>query len=284
MRLKRYLDQFLDGFPAEDHIAMDPVRFVHRYDRPRDREIAGFLAAAFAYGNVRTVLGTVDAILGPMGTHPAEFVARFDPRRDGRRFDGFFHRWNNQKDLTVLLWILRRLLEDYGSIEAAVAAGTSPLDPSVAGGLDGFAQAALGYGHERFYTKADLASRRGVRYFFPRVSDGSACKRLNLYLRWMVRPADGVDCGLWTGIRPDQLVIPLDTHIARISRYIGLTAYTSPGWRMAEDVTASLRRLDPADPIRYDFALCHLGIAGDCPRKRDIVKCVQCPIQAVCRL
>jgi hypothetical protein len=155
---------------------------------------------------------------------------------------------------------------------------------TVAGGLERLAGVALGYGHERFYARADLASRRGVRYFFPRVSEGSACKRLNLYLRWMVRPEDGIDCGVWTLIRPSALYIPLDTHLARISRYIGLTAYQSPGWTMVEDVTKSLRALDPADPIRYDFALCHLGIAGDCPRKRDPVKCVRCPIQAICRL
>ena len=284
MSLKQYLDRFIDGFPVDDHLAMDPVRFVHRYDDPVDREIAGFLASGFAYGNVRSVLRTVGSVLEMMGPHPGEFVAGFDPRRDGRVFRGFFHRWNNGRDLSVLLWILGRLIGDYGSLEAAVAAGMREGDSTVAGGLDGFASAALGLGHERFYSREDLRSRRGVRYFFPRVADQSACKRLNLYLRWMVRPADGIDCGVWTKIRPSQLVIPLDTHLARISRYIGLTEYATPGWRMAEDVTRSLRRLDPDDPIRYDFALCHLGIAGDCPKTRDPVKCAKCPIQPVCRL
>lgn len=284
MRLKRYLDQFIETFPVADHLAMDPVQFVHRYDDAADREVAGFIAAGFAYGNVRSVLRTVDGILGRMGPHPAEFVSGFDPRSAGRAFRGFFHRWNNGRDLGVLLWILGRIREAHGSIEAAVIAGMDEGDASVAGGLDGFARTALGFGHEQFYSRRDLNSRRGVRYFFPRVSDGSACKRLNLYLRWMVRPDDGIDCGVWTGIRPAQLVIPLDTHLARISRYIGLTDYATPGWRMAEDVTRSLRALDPADPVRYDFALCHLGIAGDCPKKRDPVKCARCPIQHVCQL
>jgi uncharacterized protein (TIGR02757 family) len=284
MRLKRYLDQFIDEFPREEHLARDPVSMVHRYDDPADREVVGFLASAFAYGNVRAVLATVEAILRVVGPRPREFVLAFDPRRDGARFRGFTHRWNNARDLAVLLWILGRLLEEHGTIEAGVVRAMEAGDATVARGLDGFAEGALGYGHERFYTGRDLASRRGVRYFFPRVSDGSACKRLNLYLRWMVRPADGVDCGVWTRVRPSQLVIPLDTHLARISRYIGLTAYLSPGWAMAEDVTRSLRRLDPSDPVRYDFALCHLGIAGDCPKRRDPVKCRRCPIQAVCRL
>jgi uncharacterized protein (TIGR02757 family) len=100
----------------------------------------------------------------------------------------------------------------------------------------------------------------------------------------MVRPDDGIDCGVWTGAAPRQLVIPLDTHIARISSYIGLTAMRSPGWSMALDITRSLRRLDAADPLRYDFALCHLGIAGNCPRKRNLEKCVRCPIVAICKL
>ena len=284
MSLKRHLDQFIDTFPREEHLAMDPVHFVHLYDEPKDREIVGFIAAAFAYGNVRSVLKTVREILDRMGPHPHEFVMAFDAERNGETFPDFIHRWNNGTDLAALLWILRRILEEHGAIEAAVAGGLKEGDDSVASGLENFSRIALGYGHERFYTPGDLASRRGVRYFFPRVSAGSACKRLNLYLRWMVRPADGIDCGVWRRVRPDQLVIPLDTHIARISRYIGLTDYTTPGWRMAEDVTRSLRTLDPTDPIRYDFALCHLGIAGNCPKKRDPVKCLECPIQPVCRL
>lgn len=284
MSLKHYLDRFIDTYPVADHLSRDPVRAVHRYDDPDDREVAGFVASALAYGNVRAVLASVDSVLETMGPHPAAFVAGFDPTRDGARFRGFVHRWNNARDLSVLMWILGRIREGHGTIESAVASGIFPGEAAVAGGLDRFSEMALGFGHEQFYSRRDLRTRRGVRYFFPRPSDGSACKRLNLYLRWMVRPDDGIDCGVWTAIRPSELVIPIDTHLARISRYIGLTRYASPGWKMAEDVTASLRQLDPADPVRYDFALCHLGIAGDCPKKRDLVKCVRCPIQPVCLL
>jgi len=100
----------------------------------------------------------------------------------------------------------------------------------------------------------------------------------------MVRAEDGIDCGVWTRIAPHDLVIPVDTHISRISQYIGLTEITTPGWKMAQDITESLRILDPSDPLRYDFALCHLGIAGNCPKKRDLEKCGECPIRLVCRL
>ena len=282
--LKHHLDRFLDDFPKQHHVDRDPVQFVHRYDDPADREIVGFIASAFAYGNVKAVLATVSRIVSRMGARPSQFVAGFEPRRDGRLFKGFQHRWNNEKDLSVLLWMLRHILEAHGSLETAFAEDLSKDEPNVRRILDSFSSRALDSGYEQFYSKRDLSERRGARYFFPKPSGGSACKRLNLFLRWMVRSVDGVDCGVWTRVGRDQLVIPLDTHIARISGYIGLSTIRSPGWRMAEQITDSLRRLDPTDPLRYDFALCHLGIAGDCPRKRDPIKCVRCPIEPVCRL
>ena len=284
MSLKHHLDTFLDNFPKERHIASDPVQFVHRYDNPRDREVVGLIASAFAYGNVQIILRSVRSVLGSLGPAPAETIASFDPRKDLRRLRGFYHRFNTSRDLAVLLWIIRRTLEEYGSLEAAFASGLSPKDRDVTAALEHFCAILLGFGHEQFYPRGELKRRVGVRFFFPSPSQGSACKRMNLYLRWMVRPDDGIDCGVWDRVTPRQLVIPVDTHIARISSYIGLTAVKSPGWGMALDITRSLRNLHPGDPLRYDFALCHLGIAGDCPRKRDLQKCMQCPIVAICRL
>lgn len=284
MSLKHHLDHFIDHFPKERHLTNDPVQFVRRYDDSRDREIVGLISAVFAYGNVKSVLRTVDSALSYLGPHPAETIAVFNPRKDLRRLRGFYHRFNTSRDLAVLFWIIRRVLEDYGSLERAFSVHLSATDPDVTNALEQFCSTVLGFGHEGFYPRGELKRRIGVRFFFPAPSQGSACKRLNLYLRWMVRPDDGIDCGLWTGIAPRQLVIPLDTHIARISSYIGLTALRSPGWPMAIDVTKSLRGLHAEDPLRYDFALCHLGIAGDCPRKRNLEKCARCPIVAICRL
>jgi uncharacterized protein (TIGR02757 family) len=282
--LKHHLDRFLADFPKERHLASDPVQFVHRYDDPRDREVAGLIASSLAYGNVKAVIGSVHRALDTLGPRPAEAVAAFDPRRDGRRLKGFYHRFNTARDLGALFWTMRRALEDFGSIENSFAAGIGDGDTDTGPAIARFSKLFLGFGVEELYSKREWKDRLGVRYFFPSPEQGSACKRINLYLRWMARPADGVDCGVWTRVRPSLLVIPLDTHIARISQYIGLTARSSPGWLMARDITESLARLDPEDPLRYDFALCHLGIAGDCPRKRDPVKCRRCPIQAVCLL
>jgi uncharacterized protein (TIGR02757 family) len=284
MSLKYHLDTFISNFPKERHLDNDPVRFVHRYEEPRDREIAGLLASAFAYGNVKSVLRTVESALSFLGPSPSKTISSFDPRTDIRRLRGFYHRFNTSRDLGVLFWIIRRTLEDYGSLEGAFAAALSAGDPDVGPALNHFCTTLLGFGHEQFYPRGELNRRIGVRFLLPSPSEGSACKRLNLFLRWMVRPEDGIDCGVWTRVAPRQLVIPLDTHVARISSYIGLTEMRSPGWAMALDITRSLRRLDPGDPVRYDFALCHLGIAGDCPRKRNLQKCARCPIVAICRL
>jgi uncharacterized protein (TIGR02757 family) len=285
--LKHHLDHFLDHFPREKHLNNDPVQFVHRYDSPADREIAGLIAAVFAYGNVKSVLRTVDSALSFLGPSPSQSIASFDPRRDLRRLRGFYHRFNTSRDLAVLFWIIRRAFEEYGSLESAftsTASTTSSGQEDITEALDHFCSTLLGFGHEQFYPRGELNRRIGVRFFFPRPSEGSACKRMNLYLRWMVRPEDGIDCGVWSRVTPSRLVIPLDTHIARISSYIGLTGMRSPGWSMALDITRSLRRLHAEDPLRYDFALCHLGIAGDCPRKRNLEKCARCPILAICKL
>jgi uncharacterized protein (TIGR02757 family) len=282
--LKLHLDNFLNNFPKEKHLSSDPVQFVHRFDDPRDREIVGLIAAAFAYGNVKSVLRTVDTALGYLGPSPSRTLASFDPRKDLRRLRGFYHRFNTSRDLAVLFWMIRRAIEEHGSLESTFTAALSSRDADITDALQNFCATLLGFGHERFYPRGELKRRIGVRFFFPLPSEGSACKRLNLYLRWMVRPEDGIDCRVWTGVAPRQLLIPLDTHIARISTYIGLTAMRSPGWAMALDITRSLRRLDADDPLRYDFALCHLGIAGDCPRKRNLEKCVRCPILPICKL
>jgi uncharacterized protein (TIGR02757 family) len=126
-----------------------------------------------------------------------------------------------------------------------------------------------------------VPKRPGVCYFFPRPSKGSACKRLNLFLRWMVR-SDEIDLGVWKGVPAAKLVVPLDTHVIRLGRCLRLTKYTSPGWRMAADVTSALRALDPVDPVRFDFSICHVGMMNACGfgrKQRDS----QCPLRGLCR-
>jgi uncharacterized protein (TIGR02757 family) len=265
-----------------DHAASatDPVHIVRRYPSPADREIVGFCAASLAFGRVASVLQSIEALLATMGHHPASFVRRFEPARDRAAIDPLVHRWIRGRDLVALVLILQRMLRERGSIEAFFAVGDDASASDVASALDSFSTRALGTDLRAAYGTRPPA-RAGVSYFFPRPAAGSACKRLNLFLRWMVR-RDAIDLGVWTTVSPSRLVVPLDTHVVRLGRCLRLTPYVSPGWRMAASITASLRALEPADPVRYDFSLCHVGMMGACGLNRA-QRDSQCPLRGLCR-
>ncbi len=188
------------------------------------------------------------------------------------------HRWTRGVDIAALLWLLRQMLERSGSIEAFFLEGDSEATPDVGAALDSFSTRALALDIRRAYGR--VPKRPGVCYFFPRPSAGSACKRLNLFLRWMVRH-DEVDLGVWTRLSPARLVVPLDTHVIRLGRCLRLTQYVSPGWRMASDITHSLRDLDATDPVRFDYSICHVGMMNACGfgRKQGDL---QCPLKGLC--
>jgi uncharacterized protein (TIGR02757 family) len=180
----------------------------------------------------------------------------------------------------ALLVILQRMLREAGSVEQFFLAGDDASQPDVSAALDSFSERALQTNLRPAYG-ARLPARPGVCYFFPRPSAGSACKRLNLFLRWMVR-TDAIDLGVWKNVSPARLVVPLDTHVIRLGRCLRLTRYASPGWKMAADITATLRSIDPADPVRFDFSLCHVGMMNACGygrRQGD----AHCPLKGLCR-
>ncbi len=264
-----------------DHVnsATDPVHLVRRFRRADDREIVGFCAAALAFGRVASVLHSIEALLNVMGPHPAAYVRAFQPGRDGHRLEPLVHRWIRGRDLMALIVILQRMLQEAGSIEGFFVAGDDAVHADVSLALDSFSQRALDTDLRCAYG-AHRPARAGVCYFFPRPSAGSACKRLNLFLRWMVRQ-DAIDLGVWSRVSPSRLVVPLDTHVIRLGRCLGLTRYASPGWKMAADITASLRRMDPADPVKYDFSLCHVGMMNACGYGRRGGD-AQCPLRGLC--
>jgi uncharacterized protein (TIGR02757 family) len=171
------------------------------------------------------------------------------------------------------------MIERSGSIEGFFVDGLPPEAIDVSEGLQSFSTRALAMNMRPVYGRRK--PKPGVAYFFSRPSSGGACKRLNLFLRWMVRH-DQVDLGVWSRVKPSQLIVPLDTHIIRIGRCLGLTRYASPGWRMAVDITAALRRLDPDDPARFDFSICHLGMMNGCGFEKDFADS-RCPLRGVCR-
>ena len=257
----------------------DPVDCVRVYPDPADREIAAFIAAGLAFGRVASIKASVRAALAPMGESPAAFVRRFDPGHDGARFLRFVHRWVRGRDITALLVILRHMLDTAGSLEQFFLEGDDPAEPDIEPGLESFCARARAVDLRSVYGRHE--GRSGVHAFFPLPSGGSACKRLNLFLRWMVR-RDGIDLGVWTRVSPARLIVPLDVHVIRVGRCLRLTRYVSPGWRMAASITASLRQIEATDPVKYDFALCHLGMEGLCGFRTPVADS-HCPLRGVCR-
>ena len=284
VRLKTTLDRLYAEFNHTDSAA-DPVHIVRRFGRPDDREVVGFLAASLAFGRVASVQQSIERLLGIMGPAPAAYVRSFDPRRDGHAFSGLVHRWTRTTDILALLSIVRQMIEQSGSIEGFFADGYEPGADDIEVALERFSARAMELDLEEAYGR--VPKRPGVSYFFPRPSAGSGCKRLNLFLRWMVR-RDALDLGVWPRMSPAKLIIPLDTHIVRVGRCLRLTRYASPGWRMARDITLSLRRLDPDDPVKYDYSLCHLGMMNACSFGRALSASggaagSRCPLRGLCR-
>jgi uncharacterized protein (TIGR02757 family) len=275
--LANSLERLYADYDREDSAA-DPVHRVRPFADSADREIAGFCASALAFGRVASVLNSIDTLFRIVGSRPAAFVRAFDPSAPHPELRRMVHRWTRGEDLAALLWILRQMLERAGSIEAFFLEGFDAAHEDIGPALDSFSTRAVALDVRRAYGR--VPRRPGVCYFFPRPSAGSACKRLNLFLRWMAR-RDAVDLGVWTRVPASKLVVPLDTHVIRLGRCLRLTRYTSPGWRMAADITRSLRRLNPEDPIRFDFSLCHVGMMNACGYGRSQGD-RQCPLRGVC--
>ena len=256
--LRRRLDAL---YLQYDHrfVDPDPHQFVRAHGDPADREVVGLIASALAYGNVLQIKKSIGAALAPLGSRPAQAIRDLDPQAVARALTSFKHRFNDGRDVACLFFFLRQMIEASGTVEAFFASGDDPTAADVAPGLTSFTSRALDLDHGGLYGRGTLPPKAGVRFFFPSPASGSACKRLNLYLRWMVRK-DSVDLGAWTCVARSRLVIPLDAHVYAIARKARLTRYKSPGWAMAVDLTARLRRLDPVDPVKYDFAFHRMGL------------------------
>lgn len=234
-------------FHRPDRIERDPIAEVRRWADPADREVAGLLAAALAYGSLAQIRRSVHNAMERLGIPPAAALAAASSRRElRRRFAGFRHRWTTGDDVADLLWAVRVCRRRWGSLEAAMCDHGRP-----GGGL-----------RDCLTRLVDRLTRAGGTRLrlLPDPRLGSACKRLLLFLRWMVR-RDAVDPGGWSRLSPRELLLPLDVHTFRAARRLGLTRRQGPSWRAAEEITKRFAELCPDDPVRYDFALAHAGAA-----------------------
>lgn len=248
-----YLEEIYRRWNRREFVHPDPLEFVHAYRDPRDREIVGLLAASLAYGRVQQIVASVAAAVGPLGPSPAAFVAGSDERQLGLALRGFRHRFTDAEDLRALLRGAGRLIGRWGSLERAFEARMGPGDTSVVPALTAFAE------------ELREASGRPGGNLLPEPEKGSACKRLHLFLRWMVR-RDDVDPGVWDGVSPALLVVPMDVHMHRIALSFGATARRQADLKAALETTEWFSRVSPDDPVKYDFALTRLGMRGQWPR------------------
>jgi uncharacterized protein (TIGR02757 family) len=280
MEIKTVLDR-LSATRSPAHLANDPLSFCHRYGEPTDREVAAVIASAFAYGGIKIILRTLERIFAELGPSPHRFIEQFDPHKGLKTFSSFKHRFNDGRDLCALLWSIRLMTEQSGTVQDFFLRSHDCTAPDLTDSLNSYSSAIRSLDYRPVFGPPGFPEGSYFPFLFPAPASGSACKRLCMFLRWVVRPADGIDLGIWQGISPAQLIIPVDTHTRRISTYLGFTARKTADWRMACEITAALRRLDPADPVKYDFSLAHLGISEKCTGNNPAI-CLTCQIADIC--
>jgi len=251
----------------------DPVGFAHRYRAPADRELVALVAACVAFGNVKAIRAKLDDLLARLGPYPSRVSE--DAVALHARLRGWKHRVFRGEDIAKLLAGARSIQREHGSLGAlfqAELAAHDTLREALAAWCDAIRDAG---GLRRD------GARRGPAHLLPDPRGPCGSKRLMIFLRWMVRPADGVDLGLWD-VDPSRLLVPVDVHIHRLARNLGFTRRRDLSWRTTEEITAALARFDPRDPVRYDFSLCHMGMLQRCPSRRDEGRCEGCGVKPVC--
>jgi uncharacterized protein (TIGR02757 family) len=280
IRLKQPLDRLCREFDWTRRVEQDAIQFPLRYSDPADIEIAGLFASCMAYGRVDLFGPWIAWVLERMGESPSRFVWGFDLEKHGERFAGFRYRFNRERDVLAFSLAAQRLLVSHGSLQAFFVEGYSSEHAHVGAALEHFAAGFRGQDLSAIFPRNRLSY--GFKHWFPLPSTGGACKRLHLYLRWMVR-RERPDFGIWRHVPPSALLMPVDTHIENMARSIGLTRRKSRNWKMAAEITARLAVLDPGDPVKYDFALCHKRMSGQCLNRRDARVCAPCGLRPVCR-
>lgn len=237
-------------FHRPQNIQGDPLSFAHRYPKPKDRELVAFLSALCAYGNVRAILGFLETFLSRLEASPSERLmnaSRADLKELSARL---VYRFYRPEDFYDLLRALQGVLRDKESLEAVFLMSQKS---AYVDRLDDFLA-------EIKRRLPSLSDRPGLRFMLPDILRGAA-KRIHLFMRWVVR-SDGLDLGLWNSVSCSELLIPLDVHIFRASRSLGICSRSTPDLLSVFEITENLQKIDPTDPIRFDFALCHAGIQG----------------------
>ena len=248
MNVKLYLDDLVEKYECFDFVNDDPIQFIHRFDKKNDIEIAAFLTSIFSYGKREVFISKLNFLFEIMGNEPYNFILNFD--ENNHSLDNFSYRFSVGVDLVQIIFILKMLYSTSESLESLFAAGWK---------MHGSVKKMLQYVIDYFYSRVTLPVTKGFYHLLPNPSKGSACKRLNMFLRWMIR--DGfVDLGIWDFMPKSDLLIPLDVHVAKISRSLGLLKRKQNDFLAVLELTERLKCFDSNDPVKYDFAMFGYGV------------------------
>ena len=250
--LKQKLEYHYRAFD-KTKLEPDPLQFPHLFKDEKDIEVMAFIASVFAYGNVRQIINSLNKFLLVCDNKPYHFIKNYSVK-DFQTQYSLIHRFYSSKDITQLFHLLNLAYREFGSLKKLFLSDYKETDENVKNAITNFSDFFL----ENTRREFGIVSN-GMKFMFPLPEKGSACKRMNLFLRWMVRK-DELDFGFWGEIPTSKLIIPVDTHIARICRQLKLTKRKNVSWKMAEEITNNLKKFDPDDPVKYDFAICHIGM------------------------
>lgn len=249
-QVKKFLDQKVSEYDRPSFIEKDPISIPHRFDKHQDIEISGFFAALFAWGSRTAIINSCTRLLRAMDNEPYDFVQNHTAK-DLKPLLSFVHRTFNATDLFWILHFLQWHYRHNSTLESAFSQFINSKSTDITQALIGF--------HDYAFSLPDAPERTRKHISTP--AKNSACKRLNMYLRWMVRHDKyGVDFGIWKNIKPSQLICPLDVHVSRVARRMNLLTRKQNDWKAALELTHHLKDLDPSDPVKYDYALFGLGV------------------------
>ncbi|MFC2094458.1 TIGR02757 family protein [Bacteroidota bacterium] len=255
MNLKKKLEYHYKAFNFAQ-IEPDPLQFPHLYKDEKDIEAMAFISSVFAYGTVAQIVNILKKIVRLMNNQPHKFIINVEKKNLKAKLEGLKHRFYNENDIRTFFLALKKVYDKHSSLKNMFLMNYSEEEPNLKSGISAFSKEMLNTAHSVNSLK-ELSY--GVKFMFPLPEKGSACKRMHLFLRWMVRK-DELDFGLWNEVPAGKLIIPVDTHIAKIARRLKLTSRKVVNWKMAEEITEELKKYDPDDPVKYDFALCHIGM------------------------
>jgi uncharacterized protein (TIGR02757 family) len=259
--IKDILERLYNKYNHRNLIKPDPLQFVYRYSEPSDMEIVAFLSAGLAYGRVEQIQKSLNNLFERMGKSPYSFVKSFD-KSEQKKLKGFKHRFTSDQDISDLLTLFKKILSQRNSIEEFFINGYNSDDINIIPALTKFCD-SLRETHAREHNGH---ISHGLKYLLVSPAKGSVCKRLNLFLRWMVRD-DEVDAGLWKSVDKSKLIVPVDVHMGRLCRILGLYKRKAVSLQAAIEITESFAEIEPDDPVKYDFALSRIGIVEDCNGK-----------------